>query len=122
MKIVVYNYKNQYALSRMQIEAIKSVLPKEYFLPIREFHLTHTKKGAEVFEYCEEDKTAHFAFPITRIKTEHSSEAIVELLVGLARIKASTRWKNALNERERETYMEFVELWKSRCIDAANTK
>jgi hypothetical protein len=122
MKILVYNYQNQYALSRKQIEAVKSVLPNEYFEPIREFHLTHTKRGAEIFEYNEADKTAHFAYPITEKTPGSTSDAIEELLVGLARIKASTRWQYPLKEREKLSYVGFVKSWKEKCLEAVTTK
>jgi len=122
MKILVYNYRNQYALSRKQVEAIKAVLPNEYFLPIREFHLTHTKRGAEIFEYYEADKTAHFAYPVKEKTPESTSGAIEELLIGLARIKASTRWHYPLAEREKQSYMEFVELWREKCLEAVTAK
>lgn len=51
MKIVVHNNSEQYALSRKQLEGIATLLPNAYFHPIREFHLTHTRHGAEIFEY-----------------------------------------------------------------------
>jgi hypothetical protein len=122
MKILVYNYQDQYALSRKQVEAIQTALPKEYFAPIKEFHLTHTRRGAEVFEYYAAEKTAHFAFPVKKKTSETTSAAVEELLVGLARIKASTRWEYPLKERERESYGEFVESWKGKCLEAATPK
>ena len=122
MKILVYNYKEQYALSRKQVEAIKAVLPNEYFRPIREFHLTHTPRGVEVFEYQEEEKAVHFAFPVKEKTPETTVTAIEELLIGLARIKAATRWEFPLRVQERKTYMGFVELWKAKCIESATKK
>lgn len=87
MKIIVYNSKDQYALSRKQIERICEILPNEYFSPIREFHLAHSPKGAERFEYTQENKQVHFYFPVEQKTLEIVDEAVSELLVGLARIK-----------------------------------
>ncbi|BAO43332.1 hypothetical protein [Thiolapillus brandeum] len=119
MKIIVYNFNNQYALSRKQVEAIKAAMPKEFFLPVSEFHLTHTRVGAEVFEYSAKEKIVYFAFPVKEKTQESTSAAIDELLVGLARIKSPTRWEYPLGERERASHEEFVKGWKVRCLDAA---
>ena len=118
MKIIVYNSKNQYALSRKQIEKIKETLPNEYFAPIQEFHVTHSLRGFERFEYVKEKKQAHFFYPVDQKLPESTIEAISELLLGLARIKSNTRWGHPLTETEREGYMGFIEKWHSKCLSA----
>ncbi len=64
MKIIVYNYKDQSALSRGQIETIKSIMPKEYFAPILELHLTYDTSKPSMFEYSYKTKQAFFALPV----------------------------------------------------------
>jgi len=116
MKVIVYNCRDQYALSRKQIEVIKKILPKEYFQPIKEFHITHTCTGSEVFEYSKENKNAHFVFPVKEKTKEIVSNAVTELLIGLKRIKSSTKWDYPISEREREEYMVFNNEWHSKCM------
>jgi hypothetical protein len=118
MKIIVYNSKDQYALFRKQIKKIKEILPDEYFAPIREFHVTHSNRGAERLEYIKEGKQAHFYFPVAQKTPEIISEAITELLIGLARIKSSTNWGYPLPESEHSLNLGFVEQWRSKCIAA----
>lgn len=122
MKIIVYNYQDQYALSRKQVEAIKEILPNEYFEPIKEFHLTHTKRGAEIFEFNPDARIAYFAFPVKEKTRELVCRAITELLVGLAKIKAITRWGYPVSEQERATYQEFCDKYEQKCIIAALPK
>ena len=118
MKIVVYNSSDQFALSRKQIEKIKEVLPNEYFAPIQEFHVTHSQRGAERFEYIKEGKQAHFYFPVKQKTPEIVSEAVTELLIGLTRIKSNSNWGYPLPENERSLYLGFVEQWQSKCLAA----
>jgi hypothetical protein len=65
MKILVYNTKFQHALSRKQIEIIKEIMPKEYFIPIQEFHLTTGSPGQEKFEYDYKTKIAYLEYIIS---------------------------------------------------------
>ena len=81
MKIIVYNYKNQFALSRKDIEVIANVLPKENILPIREFHLTFDETKPSIFEYSYETKKAYFAFPVKQKTSESLSKAVEQLLI-----------------------------------------
>lgn len=118
MKIIVYNSKDQYALSRRQIETIKDILPNEYFTPIHEFHITHNLRGAERFEYFKENKQAHFFFPVEQKSTVIINEAVTELLLGLARIKSNTNWGYPLSQSERDNGLGFIEKWFEKCIEA----
>ena len=118
MKIIVYNHQDQYALSRKQVEIIKAIMPNEYFSPIQEFHLTHTVRGTEKFEFVFDSKTVHFAFPIKQKSEEIIDQAVTELLVGLARIKAKTKWGVPLKDLERKEYQAFVDSWHPKCISA----
>ena len=118
MKIIVYNSNEQFALSRKQVEKIKEVLPNEYFDPIQEFHLTTESPGQEKFEYLEKSRQAHLCFPVKQKSTNDVSEAVSELLVGLARIKSKTRWGYHLPDQERIDYQEFLQRWHARCIAA----
>ena len=97
MKIIVYNYKNQFALSRKDIEVIANVLPKENILPIREFHLTFDETKPSIFEYSYETKKAYFAFPVKQKTSESLSKAVEQLLIGLARIRAKSIFGQVLN-------------------------
>ncbi|RLW69813.1 MAG: hypothetical protein B6D71_08875 [gamma proteobacterium symbiont of Stewartia floridana] len=116
MKIIVYNSSDQYALSRKQIEKIKEALPNEYFEPIQEFHLTHSMRGSERFEYLKEEKQAHFCYPVEQKSKGTTDEAVSELLLGLVRIKSNTKWGHPLSRIEREGYMGFIEMWHSKCL------
>jgi len=118
MKIIVYNSLDQYALSRKQIEKIKNILPDEYFAPIQEFHLTHSLRGSERFEYLKENKQAHFFYPVKQKSPEITDEAVSELLLGLARIKSNTNWGHPLSKIERDGYKGFIEKWHSKCLSA----
>lgn len=101
MKIIVYNSKDQYALSRKQIEKIKDTLSKEYFDPILEFHITHSLSGCESLEYFEENKQAYFFFPVKQKTPEILNKAVPELLSGLARLKSNTKWGYPVSKSER---------------------
>ena len=116
MKIIVYNSKDQYALSRKEITEISGIVPKSYFAPIREFHLTHTLRGSERFEYFSDKKRAFFFFPVKNKSPETMKEAVSELLVGLSRIKSDTRWWHPISELERNNHLDFVTKWHSKCI------
>ena len=118
MKIIVYNSNGQYALSRKQVEILKSVLPNEYFESVREFHITHARNGSEVFEYQQTDKKVYFAFTVQEKTAETTGNAVEELLIGLARIKSNTLWGKPIKLVERDVYMEFVNSWKQKCINA----
>jgi hypothetical protein len=118
MKIIVYNYKDQFALSRKQIEKIKGIMPKEYFAPILEFHLTFDTSKLSIFEYSYETKQAFFAFPVKEKTPEALSKAVEELLIGLARIKAKSRFGEPLEDRERSANQTVVEKWHGRCLEA----
>jgi hypothetical protein len=118
MKILVYNYENQFALSRGQVQRIATVLPKEYFAPISEFHLTYNTSKPSVFEYSYETKQAFFAFPIKEKTPEVLTKAVEELLVGIARIKEKSRFGEPLKARERAEYQSFVDKWRDKCLNA----
>ncbi len=117
MKIIVYNFKDQFALSRAQIENIKSILPNEYFDPILEFHLTWKSPGQERFEYLIESKQAHFCFPTKEKTAIILDEAVTELLFGLARIKSDTHWGRSAHARERMEHQNFVTQWHKTCME-----
>ncbi len=118
MKIIVYNYKDQFALSRKQIETIKGVIPKEYFAPILEFHVTHDTSRPSAFEYSYETKQAFLALPVKEKTPEILSKAVEELLIGLARVKAKSKFGERLKERERAEYQSFIESWHGKCLKA----
>ncbi|WP_459925980.1 hypothetical protein, partial [Desulfatiferula olefinivorans] len=118
MKIIVYNYKDQYALSRKQLEKLIEVLPNKYFAPIQEFHITYSRRGSERFEYVQEYKQAHFCYPVEQKNNEIVSDAVRELLIGLARMKTSTMWGYKLSENERSLYQDFLDKWHSKCMSS----
>lgn len=118
MKIIVYNFKDQYALSRHQIETIYGIIPKEYFAPVAEFHLTYDTSRPSSFEYSYETKSVHFAYPVKEKSAEVASLAIAELLIGLARIKAKSRFGIPLKHNEQVEYLSFVETWHAKCVSA----
>ena len=117
MKIIVYNYKNQFALSRKQIEAIQRVLPNEYFAPIREFHLTTGSPGQERFEFEYDTKSAHFEYKVEQKSKETTSDAIDHLLIGLKRIKEKDVFGHYMNESDKVKYESFIQEWKPKCLN-----
>lgn len=118
MKIIVYNYEHQYALSRKQIETIMSVLPKKYSELIREFHILHGERYLEVFEYSYQEKIVYFLYPVKEKTSEITKDAIVELLIGLVRIKSKSQFGHKLKDKERVEYLPFVEEWLDKCLFA----
>jgi len=100
MKILVYNYENQFALSRKQIEAMQKVLPNEFFAPIREFHITTGSPGQERFEYDYESKTAYFEYKVDQKTIDTTQDAVESVLVGLLRIKDKDEFKKIKNRRK----------------------
>lgn len=116
MKILVYNYENQFALSRKQVETIKNVLPNEYFTPIREFHITTGSPGQERFEYDYESKIAYFEYKVSQKSIETTDDAIRHLLIGLCRIKQKDKFGHFINERDKESYNSFVQKWLTKCL------
>lgn len=120
MKIIIYNHRDQYALSRKQLECIRAILPKEYFHPIKEFRLLHDQRNSEAFEYCQSDKTVWFSFMVKEKTPEVISQAVKELLIGLARIKAKSKFYQPLKEQERNEYEPFVKKWLPKCLEATH--
>jgi len=118
MKILVYNYKNQFALSRKQVEAIQRVLPNEFFTPIREFHITWNSPGQERFEFKYDTKTAYFEYKIEQKTDEIISDAIDHLLIGLQRIKEKDEFGYYIKESDKEVYQSFIQQWKPKCLAA----
>ena len=116
MKIVVYNTSDQYALSRSEVEALKTVLPKEYWAKVGEFHLAHSHPNhAEAFEYDEKTKIGYLIMPVKEKTPELRYSALKELLLGLARIRGQSRFFRPLKPKEREEYQPFVSEWLPRC-------
>ncbi len=120
MKIIVYNYEKQFALSRKEIETIQNVLPKEYFIPILEFHLTTRSPGQERFEYDYKTKIAYFEYKVEQKSTETTNDAIEHLLIGLKRIKEKDTFGYLIKETEKSRYDEFIQEWKPKCLNELN--
>jgi len=116
MKIVVYNYQNQFALSRKQIEVIKEILPKEYFAPIQEFHITTGSPGQERFEYDYKTKIAYLEYKVEQKSTVTTNDAIEHLLIGLKRIKEKDAFGHWIKESDKARYESFVQEWKPKCL------
>ena len=58
-----------------------------------------------------------------KVKTpEGLSKAVEELLIGLARIKAKSKFGEPLNDRERAEYQGAIDKWRGRCLEAIKTK
>ena len=121
MKIVVYNHYDQYALSRKQVEAIRSILPSVLWVRVAEFHLCEDRRNVEMFEYSENEKVVFFSCPVKEKTAEIVVFAVRELLIGLARLKAHSRFYLPLKKAERSSYEEFVAQWLPACV-AATTK
>lgn len=116
MKILVYNSYDQYALSRAEVEKLRAVIPQEYWSKISEFHLTHSHPyKAEPFEYDEKTKIGYLIMPVKEKTPEVRHAAIQELLLGLARIRAKSRFFYPLKPRERAEHEEFISEWLPRC-------
>ena len=116
MKIRVYNSYDQYALSRAEVETLRAVLPKEYWSKIREFHLAHSHPyKAEPFEYDEQTKIGYLIMLLKEKTPEVRHDAIQELLLGLSRIRAKSRFFHPLTPRERVEYEGAISEWLPRC-------
>ena len=102
------------------MEIVKATLPKEYFIPIREFYLSDDHRNVEVFEYYEKDKIVRYSFAVREKTPELLRKAIEELLIGLARIKARSTFYMPLKESERALYEPFVDQWLTKCMVAIN--
>jgi hypothetical protein len=122
LKIIVYNYKDKFALSRKDIEIIARVLPTEYFSSIHEFHLTFDDRQPSIFEFSYEKKRAYFAFPVKDRTPKILSEAVEQLLIGLARIKAKSRFGQIMKKSEASDCQIFVETWQEKCLSAINSQ
>jgi hypothetical protein len=118
MKILVYNTEYQYALSRKQIEIIKETLPKEFFSPIHEFHITTGSPGQERFEFDYKTKTACFEYKISQKTPEIMEDAVKTLLVGLCRIKAKVKFGHFIKRNEIIDYLLFIDKWIPICLNA----
>lgn len=120
MKIIIQNHRDQFALSRKQVEIVKDTLPKEYFIPIRELYLSDDRRNIEAFEYYEKEKIVRYSFVVKEKTPELLRKAVEELLIGLARIKARSTFYMPLKESERALYQPFVDQWLSKCMGAIN--
>ena len=120
MKIIIQNHRDQFALSRKQVEVVKETLPKEYFIPIREFYLSDDRRNIEVFEYYEKEKIVRYSFVVREKTPELLRQAVEELLIGLARIKARSTFYMPLKESERALYQPFVDEWLTKCMAVIN--
>jgi hypothetical protein len=116
MKILVYNYKYQFALSRKEIETIQKILPNEYFASIREFHITTGSPGQERFEYDYKTKIAYFEYKVEQKSTETTNDAIGHLLIGLKRIKEKDTFGHWIKESDKIQYESFIQEWKPKCL------
>jgi hypothetical protein len=116
MKIVIYNSPDQYALSRAELEIIKSTLPRELWARIDEFHIAHSDpRTVEPFEYYEKGRIVYLVMPVKEKTPEIRTVAIKELLLGLARIQNKSRFFIALKPKERESYENFISEWLPKC-------
>jgi hypothetical protein len=119
MKLVVYNSHEQYAVSRAELETIRKVLPVAYWSRIHELHLAHSHpRQVEPFEFEEMRGIAYLIVPVKEKTPLLRAEAIRHLLIGLARVKARSRFFLSLNARELAEYETFVSEWAPKC-DAA---
>lgn len=117
MKILVYNYKDQFALYRKQIETIKDVLPNEYFIPIKEFHITTESPGQERFEYVYKSKIAYFEYKVFQKSRETTEDAIRHLLIGLCRIKDKDSFGHFIKESYKDSFDTFIQKWLPKCLN-----
>lgn len=116
MKIVVYNSYDQYALSRAEVEAIRKELPTECWSRVHELHIAHSHpKRVEQFEFDEQTGIAYLIVPVKEKTAAIRSEAIRHLLVGLARVKARSKFFLPLRARELAEYEEFISKWAAKC-------
>lgn len=96
--------------------------PSALWAKIVEFHLCEDRRNVEVFEYSESLRVVYFSFPVKEKTSEIVASAVRELLVGLARLKAHSRFYLPVKEVERASYEEFVNQWFPTCIVAAAKK
>jgi hypothetical protein len=116
VKIVVYNSYGQYALSRAEIEAIRKIVPSECWSGIEELDIAHShQRQCEPFEFDSKRKTAYLIIPALVKTAATRTEAIRALLVGLARVRAGSRFFLPLKARELLEYQDFVSQWAPKC-------
>lgn len=116
MKIVVYNYHDQYALSRNEVEKLIGVLTREYWMKLQELHLAHSHPNkVEAFEYDEVRKIGYLIVPVKQKTEEARLNAIRSLLLGLARIRGRSRFFYALRPNEEKEYESFINAWLPYC-------
>ena len=116
VKIVVYNSHDQYALSRSEVEAIHSLLPKRFWFRVKELHLAHSHPGqAEPFEFDDVRGIAYLICPVNQKTQKLRSQAISSLLIGLARVQAKSKFFVPLKVRENLLYQELLEKWLPKC-------
>ena len=119
MKIVVYNSYEQYALSRTEVEIIREVLPLKAWARVRKLHLAHSHPHkAEVFEFDTETGIAYLIAPVKEKTSAIREGAVRELLLGLARVSAHSRFFLPLKASERASYEGFVAEWLPKCLEA----
>jgi len=112
MKIIVYNYKDQFALSRKQVEAIKAIIPKDYFAPILEFHLTYDTSKPSILEYSYETRQAFFAFPAKEKAPEVLSKAVERVARRPGHEnKSQVELRRNLKGQREGLYQSFVDKW-----------
>ena len=116
MKIVVYNSHGQYAISRAELEALHSLLPKKLWASVNEAHITHSHpRGAEPFEFDAQRGVGYLICPVSQKTPAQRSQAISNLLVGLARVQAKSKFFLPLKEREAMAYRELLDEWLPKC-------
>ena len=91
-------------------------MPKEYFEPIKEFHITHEAPGQEKFEYNYDTKIAYFEYPLKQKIEQTYEDALFILLTGLCRIKAKVKFGHYMKKNEIEEYLPFIQKWLQVCL------
>ena len=92
------------------------MLPSECWLGIEELDIAHShREHCEPFEYELKRKTAYLIIPVLVKTAATRTEAIRSLLVGLARVKAGSKFFLPLKARELLEYEDFVSHWAPQC-------
>ena len=113
MKIVVAATRHPHALSRGQVERLFAALPTEFAESIDEFILATFDRWPEPFTWLATQRQNRVEFcMIVKDKTpETTDRALLEFLIGLARIQAGSKFDRPLSKGERAQYTDVVAQW-----------
>lgn len=113
MKIIVAATRHPHALSRREVERVFAALPAEFAHAIDEFVLATFDRWPTAFAYLQLSGKRRVEFSmVVKDKTPATTEvAVRELLLGLSRMQAGSKFDRPVSDQERREHAPFVEQW-----------